>query len=350
LFLFLLLFAQSVFAGQANLAWDASSSSGVAGYNVYYGQTSGTYSSKLSVPNQTSYTVPNLTDGQTYYFTVTARDSSGTESARSNELKFTVPTPTSTGAPVPSFTANPVTGPAPLAVTFAGSTTGGTATSYSWNFGDGTTIAQQNPTHSYTSPGSYTVSLTAAGTGGSNTTTKTSFITVTAPSTSTTPIQCPCSLWAASAVPKNASDPDTAAVNLGVKFTSTQNGYITGIRFYKGPYNTGTHIGALWSSSGQLLAQVTFTNETASGWQQANFATPVAIKANTVYVASYLAPRGRYAGDNNFFANASLTKDPLTALRSGTSGGNGVYKYSTSLAFPTDTWSASNYWVDVVFK
>ena len=59
--------------------------------------------------------------------------------------------------------------------------------------------------------------------------------------------------------------------------------------------NTGTHVGRLWSSAGQLLAQATFTNETASGWQQVSFATPVAIKANTVYVVSYHAPVGRYA-------------------------------------------------------
>ena len=90
-----------------------------------------------------------------------------------------------------------------------------------------------------------------------------------------------------------AADPN--AVSLGVKFRSDVNGFITGIRFYKGSANTGTHVGSLWTSGGQLLATATFTNETASGWQQANFATPVAITANTVYVASYHAPNGGYA-------------------------------------------------------
>ena len=66
------------------------------------------------------------------------------------------------------------------------------------------------------------------------------------------------------------------AVNLGVKFQSDVAGYITGIRFYKGPSNTGTHVGHLWTASGALLATATFTNETASGWQQVNFANPVA--------------------------------------------------------------------------
>ena len=60
-----------------------------------------------------------------------------------------------------------------------------------------------------------------------------------------------------------------------MKFTSASFGQITGIRFYKDAQNTGTHIGDLWSSNGTLLASATFTNETASGWQQVNFTTPV---------------------------------------------------------------------------
>ncbi len=47
----------------------------------------------------------------------------------------------------------------------------------------------------------------------------------------------------------------------------SQNGTVTGIRFYKAAANTGTHVGSLWERSGKLLAQGTFTNETASGWQ-----------------------------------------------------------------------------------
>jgi hypothetical protein len=160
---------------------------------------------------------------------------------------------------------------------------------------------------------------------------------------------CPCSLWAAGATPAHPSDSDTASLNLGVKFKSDQNGFITGIRFYKGTGNTGTHVATLWSSSGQVLARATFTNETASGWQQVNFANPVAITANTIYVASYLAPRGHYAGDNSYFATAGIDNAPLHALKDGVSGANGVYAYGASSVFPTSSYQASNYWVDVVF-
>ena len=104
-------------------------------------------------------------------------------------------------------------------------------------------------------------------------------------------------IWSSSAKPTTADSGPDSAVTLGVKFSSTISGMITGIRFYKGSGNTGTHVGSLWSSTGTLLATATFTNETASGWQQVNFSSPVAITANTIYVASYHTNVGHYADD-----------------------------------------------------
>jgi methionine-rich copper-binding protein CopC len=162
--------------------------------------------------------------------------------------------------------------------------------------------------------------------------------------------QCPCSIWPGSAQPSVASASDPGPVNLGVQFTASANGWITGIRFYKGSANTGTHVGSLWTSSGTLLGQVTFTNESASGWQEADFATPIAVTAGTTYVASYYAPHGGYSYDSAAFANAGVTNGPLTALQSSAaSPGNGVYVYGSSPAFPNSTYNATNYWVDVVF-
>jgi len=64
-------------------------------------------------------------------------------------------------APVPSFSGNPASGRVPLEVHFADES-GGDPTSWLWDFGDGSTSAEQNPTHTYSKHGSYTVSLTAA--------------------------------------------------------------------------------------------------------------------------------------------------------------------------------------------
>jgi len=159
---------------------------------------------------------------------------------------------------------------------------------------------------------------------------------------------CPCTIWPSTATPATASQNDSSAVEVGVKFRASQAGQITGIRFYKGTANTGTHVGKLWSSTGTLLASATFASETASGWQQVNFSAPVTITAGTTYVASYYAPVGRYSITGNGFGSA-VVRGPLTALANGTDGGNGVYRYGAGGGFPNSTWNASNYWVDVVF-
>lgn len=155
------------------------------------------------------------------------------------------------------------------------------------------------------------------------------------------------SIWPTNPTPSIIEDSDTSSVELGVKFRSNVNGFICGVRFYKGSANTGTHIGKLWSSAGQLLTSATFQNETASGWQQVNFATPVAVTANVTYVASYLAPIGRYSANSNYFT-AGVTSGPLYAFNNTESGGNGVYLYGSG-GFPTNAFQSSNYWVDVVF-
>lgn len=103
----------------------------------------------------------------------------------------------------------------------------------------------------------------------------------------------------------------------------------------------------MWSSAGQLLGTVTFSGETAGGWQQATLATPVSVTAGTTYVVSYYAPNGRYAGDSGYFATSGVDNAPLHALADGQGGPNGVYRYGGG--FPTDSWRSSNYWVDVVF-
>jgi len=133
-----------------------------------------------------------------------------------------------------------------------------------------------------------------------------------------------------------------------VKFRANTDGYICGLRFYKGAGNSGTHVGKLWSSTGTLLTSATFSNETATGWQQVDFPAPVPIQANTLYVASYLAPVGGYAGDTGYFATSGVTNGPLYALSDGESGGNGVYLYGSG-GFPSNTYQSTNYWVDVVF-
>jgi hypothetical protein len=81
---------------------------------------------------------------------------------------------------------------------------------------------------------------------------------------------------------------DGAGVNyeLGMRFYAVSAGEVTALRFWKDTLDPGTHVGKLWSATGQLLATATFSNETAGGWQEAALPSPVAIQANVEYTVS----------------------------------------------------------------
>ena len=159
---------------------------------------------------------------------------------------------------------------------------------------------------------------------------------------------CPCtSLWNAAATPATMDAGDGSPVELGVKFRSDIDTMVTAVRFYKGPNNTGTHVGNLWTGGGAKLATATFTNETSSGWQEVALSSPVAIAAGATYVVSYHTNVGHYPISGSYFDGSGKDAPPLHATSSTSVGGNGVFVYGTS-AFPTSTYQGGNYWVDVV--
>ena len=118
-------------------------------------------------------------------------------------------------------------------------------------------------------------------------------------------VTCPCSILG-NVTPPTPDTDDNAGVELGLRFTPVVDGFATGVRFYKGAGNTGTHVGSLWSPNGQRLAQVTFANETATGWQTATFAEAVPLTAGPDYTVSYTAPRGHYASESWAFVYRGL--------------------------------------------
>lgn len=98
----------------------------------------------------------------------------------------------------------------------------------------------------------------------------------------------------------------------GMYFSSNTAGKVMGVRFYKAPSEPAGSVGYLWNQSGTTLASVTFTNETASGWQAALFSTPVAITANTEYVVGYSDSSAYFAYTAGGLLS-SITHDSLTA-------------------------------------
>ncbi|WP_225703695.1 DUF4082 domain-containing protein [Bradyrhizobium cenepequi] len=215
----------------------------------------------------------------------------------------------------------------PLAITGVSGAVNGTV-----SFNAQTNVITFTPTTGYIGPASFSYAI-SDGRGGTATATANLSVTTTT-----------LSLFSSSNTPALLSDPDTVPINLGVRFTSSAAGTINGIKYYKGAGDTGTHTGSLWSSTGTLLATATFTNETSSGWQTVIFSNPVSITAGTTYVASFQS-NGHYTSTANYFTTARVN-GPLTA----SAGNNGVYTYGTGNLFPTSTYNATNYWVDVLFS
>jgi hypothetical protein len=222
-----------------------------------------------------------------------------------------------------------------LSVSGVSSPTNGTAT-----YNAGTQTATFTPAANYVGNAGFVYSITNGygGTASANVA-----LTVT-PSGQTT-----ASLFSSSDVPATVTENDSNAVELGVQFESSAGGQVLGVLFYKGPQNTGTHIANLWSSGGTLLATTTFVNETTSGWQQALFPQPIPISPGTVYVASYHTPTGYYSGNSTYFSTAH-SSGVLTAPATGPVSGNGLYAYGAASSFPTNSFNATNYWVDILFE
>ena len=158
---------------------------------------------------------------------------------------------------------------------------------------------------------------------------------------------CPCTVFGTTIPSVTTGHDNTTGIVLGMKWQSVANAVVTGIRFYKASGNTGTHQGLLYNTSGTLLAQATFTGETATGWQQVNFSSPVSVTAGQTYVAAYFSSAGNYSVTGNYFT-VPVVNGPLTGLADGTVGNNGVYIYSTTAAYPNNSYQKGNYWVDLV--
>ena len=253
-------------------------------------------------------------------------------------------------SPAPGSTNAPFSTPAvanfnkpvvPSSITFTLKTSGGQSVAGTVGWNSTTNAASFTPSAPLAQGTTFTATVSGATDSSGN-------VMASPYSWSFTTMTCPCTIWPGSATPASPNANDGTGIEVGVKFTTDVSGYVDGVRFYKGSANTGTHVGSLWDGSGNLLSQATFTNESASGWQSVGFPDPVPVTAGTTYVASYHSSGG-YAY-SSFGLQGAVDNSPLHALASGSSGGNGVFQYAASSTFPTQSYNASNYWVDVSFN
>jgi hypothetical protein len=350
---------------EVSLQWNASTDNvGVIGYQVF---RNGAVLTAVSGAT-TSYVDRTAAGGTSYVYSVRAYDAAGNYSGQSPNAQVTTPgstqpTPASvtavSGSSQTAVVAKAFAAPlrarvldaagravAGVTVTFTAPTSGATAMfTGSGNVAtvrtDSTGVAQSPVLIANGTAGTYIVSASVPGVAPAV------FTLTNTASTTPPPPSGALSLWANTVVP-NRYIVFPGPVELGVKFRSDISGKITGVRFYKHYANGGTHTGSLWSADGKLLATGTFTSETAGGWQTLTFSTPIAISANTTYVASYRSNSGVSSVTLGQFSTAGVDNGTLHALRHGASGPNGVFVLSSTSKFPA-YGSGDNYWVDVVF-
>lgn len=126
-----------------------------------------------------------------------------------------------------------------------------------------------------------------------------------------------------------------------IQFSSAVSGKITHLRFFKPSGEFGQHVGRLWSDTGVPLAQVTFTNETSFGWQEAALQTPYTITPGVKYRVSYNINANGVGAKVQSAFGPPIVNWPLTAW-----GG----WYSTPAGSFPNTGSASNFLADVRFS
>lgn len=221
--------------------------------------------------------------------------------------------------PVSNFTSNTVAGCSPIIVQFTDQSTG-TPTSWYWDLGNGTTTTVQNPSTTYLNPGTYTVSLTVTNSGGSDTTTRTNYITVyPSPTVSfygDSTISCP---------PKTVSFTNTSIP--GAAGTTT---YLWD--FGDGYTSTAANPVHTYSASGNFTVTLVVTN--SNGCSRSLTKTsyiPVATKPSTSFTA----------------ASTTGCAYPFTANFSNTTTGAVSYEWSfgdgntSTLQNPSHTYAAS---------
>ncbi len=170
-----------------------------------------------------------------YSVTLTVNGPGGTNTATQSSY-ITAYTP-----PTAAFIATPTSGVFPLTVNFTDKSTG-TVTGWLWNFGDGTTSSNENPSHTYTGAGVYSVTLTVSCPGGTNTATQSNYITVYTP--------------AAAAF---TATPTSGLIPLAVHFTNNSTGNISkwSWNFGNGTTSTNENPGHTYTHAGVYSVTLT---------------------------------------------------------------------------------------------
>jgi PKD repeat protein len=175
-------------------------------------------------------------------------------------------------APTANFTASPTTTTTGTNIAFTDSSTG-SPTTWAWTFGDGGTSSSQNPIHPYSSPGTYTVVLTATNATGSNTATKTNYITINSPAP----------------VANFTGTPTSLTVGSSVSFSDTSTGNPTAWAWTfgdGGTSNSGPNVAHAYNTAGTYSVSLTVTGP--GGSNSITKTNYIVVSAATCTVPSFI--------------------------------------------------------------
>lgn len=178
-------------------------------------------------------------------------------------------------------------------------------------------------------------------------------ITVTVTDTADESGQLLSTLFAPADTPGQIVTNDATDYELGTRFTTTSSGAITSLRYYRGAADAGdvdTRTLHLWDVSGAVIASaVVSSGQGETGWQSAALSTPINVSAGETFTVSYGTTQN-YAVTQNYFTTAQTSAGGgIEAPASAGGAGNGVFSANSTGGYPTASYQASNYWVDVTF-
>nr|WP_319376593.1 DUF3344 domain-containing protein [uncultured Methanoregula sp.] len=214
--------------------------------------------------------------------------------------------PSTSGEPVASFTSNVTSGIRPLTVRFE-DLSAGSPTAWKWDFGDNSTATEQNPSHVYTSAGTYTVSLNVTNAQGSNTLTRSSFITARIPSV-------------AASFTANKTSGD-APMTVSFSDTSTGEPESWSWDFGDGTNTTGQNPVHTYSSYGTYTVKLTTANSAGSSTATITISVNVRTIVDQSFAIANLTTTQAGTGQNVSVSKANATVSGKTVTMTGVGHG-----------------------------
>jgi hypothetical protein len=147
--------------------------------------------------------------------------------------------------------------------------------------------------------------------------------------------------WADSETPANTSNSNSNS-NIAMGFAPIVTGSIAAIQFYKISTDTGTHVGTVWRETDQaLLGSVTFSGESATGWQTATLSPPVAATGGQRYRVAVSRPAQPFAQISAF---TGITVAGVMAMDN-----TAYYVLGSQTGYPSTSFAGTSFVVDVIF-